>query len=237
MDSYIVIGCGSEAEVVANLLPAAREHIFFLNAVEGNETCVNPRLSPQFRGHAFDEKTWKAVFLSGHNIEVVRGVGDNEMWFRWVLWMNRQFAFTMASVVHYSITSEIELKGCGCVLHHGVHIGINVTLGMGSIINTKAIIEHDCKIAPHCFIGPGVVLCGNVEVGPLSYIGAGAVVRPGVSIGPNCFVEMGSVVTRDMEEGSRWLHASLLEKPIRYQPRSSTHTSEESGSFSETALP
>lgn len=74
------------------------------------------------------------------------------------------------------------------------------SIGKNTVINTGAIIEHNCMIGNNCFIGPGAVLCGGVRVGDNTFIGAGSVVRDDVSIASDCTVGMGSLVTKDITE-------------------------------------
>jgi acetyltransferase-like isoleucine patch superfamily enzyme len=69
------------------------------------------------------------------------------------------------------------------------------------VINTAAVVEHDCEIGDDAFIAPGVVLCGQVRVGLGAVIGAGAVVLPGIRIGEESIVGAGAVVTRDVRAG------------------------------------
>lgn len=84
------------------------------------------------------------------------------------------------------------------VMHRAV---VNrATLGRHCVVNTGAVVEHDCRIADNVFIGPGAVLGGEVSVGADSFIGLGAMVRNGVSIPPGTVVGMGAVITSDISE-------------------------------------
>lgn len=73
-------------------------------------------------------------------------------------------------------------------------------IGANVVINTGAVIEHDCVIEDSCFIGPGAIICGEVRIGAGSFIGAGAIIREGVSITPGTTVGMGAVVTASISE-------------------------------------
>ena len=52
------------------------------------------------------------------------------------------------------------------------------------IVNTGAIVEHDCYVGDHVHIASGAVLAGGVVVGEGAHVGASASVRQGVRIGP-----------------------------------------------------
>lgn len=73
-----------------------------------------------------------------------------------------------------------------------------VRIGNQCIINTRALVEHDCILKDGVEIGPGAVLCGRVHVGVNSWIGANATIRPRVVIGDNTIVGAGAVVVSDV---------------------------------------
>ncbi len=85
-----------------------------------------------------------------------------------------------------------------------------VTIHEGVICNTGCIIEHECNVAAFAHIGPGAVLCGNVQVGRNTFVGAGAVVRQGISIGSNVMIGAGAVVIKDVPDA-----ATVVGNPAR----------------------
>lgn len=72
-------------------------------------------------------------------------------------------------------------------------------IGRWTVINTGAIIEHDCNIGDNCFIGPGAILCGGAVLADDVFIGAGAVLRQGVSIASGVVIGMGAIVINDID--------------------------------------
>jgi len=78
------------------------------------------------------------------------------------------------------------------IVHNDVEIGIQC------IINTRALVEHDCVLKDGVEIAPGAVLCGRVRVGENSWIGANATVGPRVVIGDNSIIGAGAVVMTDI---------------------------------------
>jgi sugar O-acyltransferase (sialic acid O-acetyltransferase NeuD family) len=83
----------------------------------------------------------------------------------------------------------------------GAILNANAVVGSGVIINTRAVVEHDCNIDDASHVSPGAVLTGNVRVGRLAWIGGGAVILPGVRIGERAIVGAGAVVLKDVEAG------------------------------------
>lgn len=99
------------------------------------------------------------------------------------------------------VSGSVTLADAAQVLTRAVvHPG--ASLGLGVVANTGSIIEHDCIVADHAFVGPGAVLCGGVSLGRGAFVGAGAIVLPGVRIGAGALVPAGAVVRREVEEGS-----------------------------------
>ena len=74
----------------------------------------------------------------------------------------------------------------------------DVKIGDQCIVNTCALIEHDCVLKDGVEIGPGAVLCGRVHVGENTWIGANATIRPRVVIGDNSIIGAGAVVVTDI---------------------------------------
>lgn len=119
-------------------------------------------------------------------------------------------AYTFASLVAPSavVTPRSEIAGGCAVLHRAV---VNrARLGQHCVVNTGAIVEHDCRIGDNVFIGPGAVLGGEVEVGCDSFIGLGARIRNGVRIGEGVTIGMGAVVTADVPEPGVYVSAAPL---------------------------
>jgi serine acetyltransferase len=74
-------------------------------------------------------------------------------------------------------------------------------LGMGCIVNTGAVAEHDGDYGDGVHLAPRACVCGAVKIGHGSFIGAGSVVRERISIGKNVKVGAGSVVVSDLPDG------------------------------------
>ena len=69
------------------------------------------------------------------------------------------------------------------------------------IVNSGAIVEHDCRLESGVHVSPGAVLCGGVFVGERSWVGAGATVIHGITIGKDSIVGAGSTVIRHVADG------------------------------------
>jgi len=107
------------------------------------------------------------------------------------------------------------------------HMGDNVSLGTGSVVehhvvignrvrmHSQVFVPEYCVLEDECWLGPRVVLTNarypgspeakkhlkGVVVGRSARIGANATVLPGVIIGENALVGAGAVVVRDVPAG------------------------------------
>lgn len=86
------------------------------------------------------------------------------------------------------------------ILGEGIYAGKRAVINTGSkigncsIINTMALVEHECSIGDFVHIAPGSILCGGVTVGENTHIGAGSIIKQETSIGSDTIIGMGSVV-------------------------------------------
>lgn len=108
-----------------------------------------------------------------------------------------------ACAVHRTafVAESAELKE-GVQIMARASICARVSLGISTIVNTAASVDHECKLLDGVHIGPGATLAGGVTVGRNSFIGAGSVILPYISIGENVVVGAGSVVTRHIESNT-----------------------------------
>ncbi len=116
----------------------------------------------------------------------------------------RQRGYVFESVTHPSavIAGDAVLEE-GAQVMAGAVIQPGGRIGMNTIINTSASVDHDCTIGAHVHLAPGAVLSGNVRVGDGTHIGTGACVIQGVAIGENCVIGAGAVVLTNIPAGTR----------------------------------
>ena len=97
-----------------------------------------------------------------------------------------------------TVTPHSEI-GDGSAVMAGAIIN-RARLGRHVIVNSGAIVEHDCEVGSNTFIGPGAVIGGFTKIGKNCFIGLGAKVGNGLTIGDNITVAMGAVVGRNLTE-------------------------------------
>lgn len=137
-------------------------------------------------------------FDKGPNIEFVLGIGDNIIRKKVFQLLNSKNIDILNVIHNSSLVSDNVTLGLGNFISKNVAINPLVRIGNACIINTGAIVEHDCIIGNAAHIAPGAVLTGNVIIGEGSLIGANSVIKPNVTIGKNVIVGAGAVVINDV---------------------------------------
>lgn len=109
--------------------------------------------------------------------------------------------FHIATVVHPRAFIEPNASVAeGCQVFFNAYVGSEVKVAFGTIINTGAIISHDCVLGEYVNVSPGAILAGAVRVGDRALIGMGATINLGVNIGAGARVGNSAVVKADVPE-------------------------------------
>jgi sugar O-acyltransferase (sialic acid O-acetyltransferase NeuD family) len=115
----------------------------------------------------------------------------------------QQRGYTFASVVHpKAVVARSVTLAEGVQVLAGAIINPQTTLGANSIVNTGAVLEHDCIISEHVHLAPGVRIAGNVTIGQGTHVGIGSTVIQGLTIGKNCLIAAGAVVIHRVPDHS-----------------------------------
>ncbi len=109
--------------------------------------------------------------------------------------------YRFAHVRHPAATvSELDVSlGQGVQLLAGSLIGPGVQLRDNVLINSRAVIEHDCRIGAHTHVATGAIVCGGCVIDPGVHVGAGAVLIQGITVGAGAIIAAGAVVTKNVE--------------------------------------
>ncbi|MBD3724389.1 MAG: sugar transferase [Flavobacteriaceae bacterium] len=96
-----------------------------------------------------------------------------------------------------------------------IHPTAVISKGHHCIINTGAIVEHDCLLGDYVHISPNATLGGGIKVGEGTQIGIGASVLPNLTIGKNVIVGAGAVVVENIPDNA--VVVGVPGKIIKYQ--------------------
>ncbi|WP_071839728.1 NeuD/PglB/VioB family sugar acetyltransferase [Synechococcus sp. KORDI-49] len=104
-------------------------------------------------------------------------------------------ASLMDPVVHSSaVVSPSARIGLGSYVGAFAYVGPNVEIGIGCVVNTSAVVEHDCQLGDFSSLAPGAVIGGNVFLGKRSFIGLGSLVKDSTLIEHDVVIGSGSNV-------------------------------------------
>ena len=197
MPRVVVLGSGGHARVLLDclLLCADSEIIGLLDAdlsLVGSFVYKVPVLGS-------DELLGELVRRGAtHFVVGLGGAGDNEP-------RRRLFDAGIAvglrphAVRHPSaVISPRAQVGEGSQLLPGCIVNAGAVLGRNVLVNSAAVVEHDCFIGDHVHLATGSRLASTVRVGEGAHVGAGATVRQYISIGARAVVGAGAVVVKDV---------------------------------------
>ena len=115
----------------------------------------------------------------------------------------RQAGFTCPVIVHPTAFIEASASLAeGIQVFPHAYLGSSTRVGFGSIINTGAIVSHDCILGKTVNLSPGAILAGGVQVGDQTLIGMGVTVNLEVKIGSRARIGNGATVKADVPDGT-----------------------------------
>lgn len=187
----VIVGAGGHGRVVADaLLASGRTVGGFVDADQGQWGQSMMGL-PVLGGDAvLDAPEWRNHLL-------VNAIGANPL--REDIQRRLEAAgrvFTGARHPRATVSPFARLDDTVQIFANAV-VQPGVIAGPGCIINSGAIVEHDCELGAFTHCAPGSVLCGGVKTGPRVHVGAAAVVRENITLGADVTVGAGAAVVRD----------------------------------------
>ena len=134
--------------------------------------------------------------------EFVIGIGSNAV--RKLL--SEKYALKFATLVHPSAQIGMDVTiGEGTVVMANAVVNPSAVIGKHSIINTSSVVEHDSRLGDYVHISPRAVLCGTVTVGNNIHIGTGATVINNITICDDCIIGAGATVVKNITEKGTYI--------------------------------
>jgi UDP-perosamine 4-acetyltransferase len=203
--ALLIVGLGGQAHVAASIARALDIPLAgFLDAT-GTPTGAAEILGLPVLGGL--------SYLSAlHAPSIAVAIGDNRLRHRTagaILAANP--AARLVSLVHpRSIREDLVELGSHVTICTNSLLCTEVRVGDGAIINSGAIVEHECLLGRYCHISPGARLAGRVTIGDFTHVGLGATVIDKLHIGSNVTIGAGAVVLSDLPD-----HATAVGIPAR----------------------
>lgn len=188
----LILGASGHGRVVADIATRLDryQHIAFLD----DDPARTSTLGFQVLGSGAE----MSRYLKDYDLFVA--VGDNQVRQRLQV-QAEALGATLATLVHPHAVLGLEVSlGPGTVVMAGAVINCGSTVGRGCIINTSASLDHDNLLEDFVHISPGAHLAGAVHVGQGTWIGIGATVINNRRLASGCRIGAGAVVVSDLTE-------------------------------------
>jgi len=191
----IVIGAGGHSKVLLDIL--LQQNAQIIGIVEDDFN----KFDNQILGVKIVGNDDYILNYSPKKIYLVNAIGSaGSMNLRKKIFLKfKQEGYEFARVIHpTAVIGQTVIIQEGAQIMAGAIIQIGSSVGINSIINTKASVDHDCKIKEHVHISPGTIICGNCTVGSCTHVGAGTTIIQNINIGEEVLIGAGSVVVKDI---------------------------------------
>ncbi len=197
----VILGAGGHAAVVAESAMRAGWTVVAV-ASAGADAHACPVSGVELIGDPDGTGIERIAALVAAGARLHAAVGDGavrERWFARLQGTGIAGSSTFATIIDpAAVVSPSASIGAGCFIGAGAIVQARAVLHECVIVNTRAVVEHDCTVEAFAHIAPGAVLCGSVRVGRRAQVSAGAVVIPVRRIGEGAMVGAGAVVVRDV---------------------------------------
>ncbi|WP_335909119.1 acetyltransferase [Shewanella indica] len=187
-----IVGASGHGKVIADIAEQLGFTVKFYDDAYPNKTNIEHW---PIQGTCAD-----LIALHTTPIDVVVAIGNNEIRQQKIQLLQKN-SFNLITLIHpTAVISKYAVIAAGTVVFAGAIINAFAKVGVGCIINTAAVVEHDCIISDFTHICPNVALAGGVIVGSKSWIGIGSQVRQLITIGDNCLIGAGSTVVKNIPD-------------------------------------
>ncbi|MFU8772005.1 MAG: NeuD/PglB/VioB family sugar acetyltransferase [Anaerolineales bacterium] len=206
--ALIIFGGGGHGKMLIDLVRSLKVYniigIVDDGLQQGDEVMGLPVLGST---DVLPEMASKGVKLA---LNAVGGIGDISIRIE-VFKKLAENGFVCPPVVHPSaIVETSSILSPGVQILANAYIGSQAEIRFGVIVNTGAIISHDCILDDYSIITPGAVIAGEVQVGKGSLVGMAATVNIRTKIGDKARIGNGATVKADVpasavvKAGSIW---------------------------------
>ncbi|ENM5726505.1 acetyltransferase [Vibrio mimicus] len=191
----VLIGGGGHASVLADILLGQGREILAVISPD------DLSLRAVFAGLVHLTQDEEVKRFSPDSVYLVNGIGmlPRSMLRQRVnqqfLELGYQFETVIASDAHVSLFATIR---SGAQILPGARVQTGAVIGEHTIVNSGALVEHDCQIGAYNHIAPRATLCGAVCTREAVYIGANATVIQGLVLESQSVVGAGAIVNRSL---------------------------------------
>jgi perosamine synthetase len=179
MPNYVIIGLGSQADVIEAIL---NQHGISPFRIAYGDV---PGDSQDIPSHLEDHCYILAIGDNKTRHEIAR---EYERKYPNIKWFN-------AISPRADIATTVKI-GVGNVICAGAVVATHTNIGDHCIINTNASVDHHCKIGSFVHVAPNSAVCGNVTLHDGVFIGVGSSVVEKRAIRPWAFHRANTLVSK-----------------------------------------
>lgn len=184
--NVIIIGAGGHAKVIADIIIKNGDKVIGF--------LDDKKVGQKILGLSVID-TVDNVIKYIDNAEFIIGIGSN--YIRKTI--SQKYNLNWYTAIHPSAQVGIDVSiGVGTVVMANAVINPSTRIGSHCIINTGAVIEHDNVIHNYVHISPNATLCGTVTIAECTHIGAGATIKNNISVCADCIIGAGGIVINDI---------------------------------------
>lgn len=194
-NGLVILGFGGHARSVANVaLSIGFESLLFIDEnARDLETFLNFRVLK----HIPDDVPSDWLFMPA--------AGDNQkrqLQTEFILTNKRKLATLVSKSAIIGVGAKLSP---GCFAAHFSHVGSMASIGVGSIVNTGAVIEHECLLGDYSHASVNSTVAGRSNLGSRVFLGAGATVIDGVSVAADTVIGAGAVVVKSIKDAGTYV--------------------------------
>lgn len=192
----VIVGASGHGKVVADIAMKMNrwERIFFLD----DDTSIKKLIGLDVVGATIEAIKYKEkadFFVAIGNNKTRKKIQENFI----------AQGLNIVTLVHPNAVIGIDVEiGIGTVIMAGVVINSSTRIGNGCIINTCSSVDHDNEIKDYVHLSPGVRTAGNVTVDHTTWLGIGSVVSNNIYICEECRIGSGAVVINRITESGTY---------------------------------
>ena len=185
MEDIILIGFGGHAKSVADCIERQKEY-----RIIGYTELAEVQSKYPYLG---TDDVLKEYYKKGvQNVAICQGyLGKGNIRER-IYKLVKEIGFCLPVIADpSSVVAETAIIGEGTFIGKGAIVNAEASVGKMCIINTKALIEHECVVGDFSHVAVGATICGQVEIGKRAFIGSNATVIQCMNVTDNRIIPAG----------------------------------------------
>lgn len=196
MEKIIIIGTEGHAKVIIDAIELANEYSI-IGLIDDFKTLNETTCNYKVIGKIQDLKSLMAAYKV-KNIFIA--IGDNygrNLVYNKLISLDVHLNFITVIHPNTIIAKEVQL-GKGIYIAPGVIVNGGAIILDFAILNTNAVMEHDCVLGRFSSLGPMAIMAGGAKIGDNTAIGLNACVLEKREVGTNCIIGAGALVNKNI---------------------------------------